>query len=109
MSRAAFSAAMDTMCPDSYAQYHEPRFIIRLVDHEATGTGSICLSITNDILTGSTYKAPAVEKLFTKGTSHIEEIGDILPPINQELDAFVDNLIDQAYGEIKVTPLTRIV
>jgi len=98
-----------TMCPDSYASYKEPTFIVRIVNHGATGTSSLSTPILSDLLTGSVYKESPVEELFGKAVNHIKEVGTILPSIDKELEAFVDGLIDQSYAGIPATPLTRVV
>ena len=83
--------------------------IVRLANNGATGTGSNFAFSPCSFPTATLYMAQPVERLVNKALSHIEDIGEVLLPIDVELDRFVDDLVEQSYLESAVSPLTRTV
>lgn len=102
------ASALSTATVAGYAEDRDT-IVIRLVEHEATGTGSISEIPFTDLPTAATYTASPVENLVNKAVNHIDRIGKALLPVDEELDRFVDALVEQSYADDDARPLTRSV
>ena len=83
-----------------------PTFLYRITENDSTLSGCL-LHILPDLPTGATYSAPPIEKLMYESDQFIKDIASALPAVDKGLDEYVDQLVEKAYLEAEIKPLTR--